>query len=134
MTFKWNSFLSTVENNGNWVFVKKTLTKLEWTHYTTTENAFCCGDLRYKITQTSIILRTPLRSNNRCWPCLSKKDDSVLNFKACECDLRKTSNTQIIDWQSQRVAREILKWTQNKMWWVRTVAWKTSFILLERWA
>ena len=34
MNFKWNSFLSTIENNGNWVFVKKTLTKLEWTFYT----------------------------------------------------------------------------------------------------
>ena len=33
MTFKWNSFLSTIKNNGNWVFVKKSLTKLDWTDY-----------------------------------------------------------------------------------------------------
>ena len=34
MAFKWNSFLSTIENNGNWVFGKKSLSKLEWTDYT----------------------------------------------------------------------------------------------------
>ena len=33
MTFKWNSFLSTIKSNGNWEFVKKSLTKLDWTDY-----------------------------------------------------------------------------------------------------
>ena len=34
MAFKWNSFLSTIKNNGNWIFVKRTLTMLESTHFT----------------------------------------------------------------------------------------------------
>ena len=28
MTFKWNSFLSTIKNNGNWVFVKKDINQV----------------------------------------------------------------------------------------------------------
>ena len=31
--FQVEFFAWTIENNGNWVFVKKTITKLEWTDY-----------------------------------------------------------------------------------------------------
>ena len=58
MTFKWNSFLSTIENKGNWVFVKKTLTKLEWTHY---NSAYFSWNILRKITLQQNLILTPAK-------------------------------------------------------------------------
>ena len=96
MTFKWNSFLATIENNGNWVFVKKSLTKLEWTRITKKLEVWDSRESKIASIQDND--RGSFPSGYKLWQVITLELRSFLSLRCYWWEERKSLMAREIFW------------------------------------